>query len=198
MAAFLVQLGGMLVGAPRRWYDWSMADPTDLSSPLERLVTRFARMVRHVGRTRGLSDPDLDELIQEVRIRVWRARPGMIGGLNAAYVHRAAVSAALDIIRRRRRAREEPLESAGPLAGSVGPADATELGDLTERVARAVDSLPPSRRPVVRMHLAGYPREEIAGLLGWSEAKTRNLLYRGLADLRAVLLGQGIGPGSAM
>ena len=37
---------------------------------------------------------------------------------------------------------------------------------------------------VVRLHLAGYHRDEIARLLNWTEAKTRNLLYRGLADLR--------------
>jgi hypothetical protein len=53
-----------------------MTDPTDLSAPLERLVSRFARMVRQVGRGRGLADPDLDELLQEVRIRLWRARGG--------------------------------------------------------------------------------------------------------------------------
>jgi RNA polymerase sigma-70 factor (ECF subfamily) len=43
------------------------------------------------------------------------------------------------------------------------------------------------------MHLAGYPRQEIADLLGWSEAKTRNLLYRGLDDLRSRLTARGIG-----
>jgi len=45
------------------------------------------------------------------------------------------------------------------------------------------------------MHLAGYEREEIAALLGWTEAKTRNLLYRGLAELREVLTGRGIHTG---
>jgi DNA-directed RNA polymerase specialized sigma24 family protein len=45
------------------------------------------------------------------------------------------------------------------------------------------------------MHLQGYPREEIAELMGWTEAKTRNLLYRGLADLRDRLTEQGIGWG---
>jgi RNA polymerase sigma-70 factor (ECF subfamily) len=43
------------------------------------------------------------------------------------------------------------------------------------------------------MYLAGHPREEIAEVLGWSEAKTRNLLYRGLADLRARLTELGVG-----
>jgi RNA polymerase sigma-70 factor (ECF subfamily) len=43
------------------------------------------------------------------------------------------------------------------------------------------------------MYLDGYRRDEIAELMKWSDAKTRNLLYRGLADLRSVLLVQGIG-----
>ena len=44
------------------------------------------------------------------------------------------------------------------------------------------------------MYLKGYGREEIAALLGWSEAKTRNLLYRGLDDLRQRLIARGIRP----
>lgn len=44
------------------------------------------------------------------------------------------------------------------------------------------------------MYLAGYGREEIADLMGWTEAKTRNLLYRGLGDLRERLTQMGIGP----
>jgi RNA polymerase sigma-70 factor (ECF subfamily) len=48
---------------------------------------------------------------------------------------------------------------------------------------------------VVRMHLAGYERHEIADLLGWTEPKTRNLLYRGLSDLRQILESWGIRPG---
>ncbi len=42
------------------------------------------------------------------------------------------------------------------------------------------------------MYLAGYSREEVAKVMGWSEAKTRNLLYRGLADLREQLKEMGI------
>ena len=63
-----------------------------------------------------------------------------------------------------------------------------------ESIGRAVETLIPARRSVVKMYLAGYAREEIADLLGWSEPKTRNLLYRGLADLREALTAMGIGP----
>jgi RNA polymerase sigma-70 factor (ECF subfamily) len=66
--------------------------------------------------------------------------------------------------------------------------------DLAVALDRALLELVASRRGVVRMHLAGYPRQEIADLMGWSEAKTRNLLYRGLEDLRQQLTALGIGP----
>jgi RNA polymerase sigma-70 factor (ECF subfamily) len=66
--------------------------------------------------------------------------------------------------------------------------------ELQQIVGQAVDELIPARRSVVRMYLAGYGREEIADLLGWTEPKTRNLLYRGLADLRERLTEMGIGP----
>jgi RNA polymerase sigma-70 factor (ECF subfamily) len=42
------------------------------------------------------------------------------------------------------------------------------------------------------MHLMGHTREEIAELMGWTDAKTRNLLYRGMADLRERLLAEGV------
>jgi RNA polymerase sigma-70 factor (ECF subfamily) len=68
-----------------------------------------------------------------------------------------------------------------------------EGSELAEQVARAVESIPATRRPAVRMYLAGYTREDIAELMGWSEAKTRNLVYRGLDDLRRELTAMGIG-----
>lgn len=168
-----------------------------LSSRLEALVLRSGRMVRRVGRGHGLAGADVGEVGQDVRIRLWRARSGQLEALSAAYIHRTAVSAALDIIRRGRGHREVPLSSRAEAVPSIpSPHDGVAAGELAGQVAAAVAGLVPSRRPVVRMYLQGYEREEIARLLGWSEAKTRNLLYRGLADLRATLSAKGIRPGS--
>ena len=158
------------------------------------VVAEFAAMVRAVGRKFRLGDADLDEVMQEVRIRLWRGEK--TNAPSTSYVYRTAISSAIDLLRRRR-ARggdrtvaldlvEEPPAHAGD------PATALEESQLVEQVARAVEAIVPSRRAVVRMYLAGYPREEIATLMGWSEAKTRNLLYRGLADLRERLATMGV------
>ena len=80
-----------------------------------------------------------------------------------------------------------PLPSPGP--GPDADVAAASLGHI---VRVGVESLGLARRTVVKLHLEGYRRDEVEALLGWSEAKTRNLLYRGLSDLRAYLKVRGI------
>lgn len=156
-------------------------------------------MVRSVGWRHRFSDADVDEMMQQVRIRLWRAQgeSEQIGRAPASYVYRTAVSAALDMIRRRQAQRfQETVSIEDPgvaIPGLQDPERDLEASELVAQVARAIDSIPASRRPVVRMYLAGHPREEIADLLGWTEAKTRNLLYRGLGDLRTRLTADGLG-----
>jgi len=169
----------------------------ELSAALEGLVSRFARMVRSVGARHGLSESDLDDVLQEVRIRLWQACPTseQIQALGASYVYRAATTAARDLLRRRRaRAASltDDVDEHSNLAVTANASDDTEAGDLERQVLAVLDTIPLSRRSVVRMYLSGYDRAEIAELLGWSEAKTRNLLYRGLADLRDGLTRKGI------
>jgi RNA polymerase sigma-70 factor (ECF subfamily) len=175
--------------------------PDPISPVLESVITRFAERVKRIGAHHGLVGSDVDDLVQEVRVRLWRALQSgeRILAAPASYVHRTAVSAALDHLRRRRARRETPVPVGRPsgeasLGESPGADQALGQGELEQQIARAVDELAESRRAVVRMYLAGYGREEIAALLGWSEPKTRNLLYRGLADLRDRLTRMGIGP----
>lgn len=171
--------------------------PEDLSPAIAGVVARFADMVRNVALTHGLAGDDLDEVIQQVRIRIWHAHRdgGKIAALGSSYMYRTAVSAAVDLIRARRARMEEGLETAeGDAIRTSGPVHLLERAELAEQMALAVDGLIESRRPVVRMYLRGYAHPEIARILGWSEARTRHLLYRGLEDLRRRLLAMGIAP----
>lgn len=175
--------------------------PVSASAALEIVVSNFAALVRRVGWRHRLSGADVDELVQEVRVRLWRVHADDVEKIDAvspSYVYQTAVSAALDLMRRRR-ARRADLHEAGPgaiehAAAPGGPERDLEASEFAATVARAIDTIPPTRRAVVRMYLAGYPREEIAALLGWTEPKTRNLLYRGLDDLRTRLTEWGVAP----
>jgi RNA polymerase sigma-70 factor (ECF subfamily) len=104
-------------------------------------------------------------------------------------------TAAIDAMRQIRSRRETPLDGSDPdghgetvLSGRVGVGPSPErIASGREMVAvarRVLSRLPASRRRAVGLHLQGFTTQEIAALMGWSEAKARNLVYRGLAELR--------------
>lgn len=171
-----------------------------ISQALDHLLARAAERVRAVGRGYRLDPATLDEVFQEVRVRIWRAFGGSderIQRLPASYVYQTASAAAIDLIRRRRARRADQTETLDEVSdlSADRPADrALDAQELGDRVNDALGDLPASRRSVVRMYLAGYGRPEIGQILGWTEAKVRNLLYRGLDDLRSALARRGVGP----
>lgn len=137
---------------------------------------------------------EMDEVLQDVRIRLWRAQPSCenLERLGASYLVRVVSSAVIDHVRQRQRRAETPLDQvadapAVPGALQVAPQDPFEPQDMAARLEHALDALPHNRRVVVQFHLEGYERTEIATMTGWTEAKVRNLLYRGLDMLRANL-----------
>lgn len=161
-------------------------DSRPISAALEAVLSRFGETVRRIGWRHGLSGDEVDEVIQEMRIRLWRARgTGQdIASSPAAYVHRAALTATLGVLRRRRA--HTPLNE-DTAASSASSSSRAELSDLARAVEQALATLADDRQAAVRAHLSGYSRSEIAQLMGWSDVKTKNLLARGLADLRQVL-----------
>jgi RNA polymerase sigma-70 factor (ECF subfamily) len=161
-----------------------------MSADIEALLQRWSGIVRSAARRYGFNPPEEDELTQDLRIRLWRAlsRQGENrGGLAASYVYQAAMSAATDLLRRRRRDRRHvglDAEVAAPPGTGVASPSSSDILDVLDA---ALQALGPDRRVAVRLHLEGKSRDEIAVITGWSEARTRNLLYRGLTDLRASL-----------
>lgn len=166
-----------------RRYSLTVADP--VSPALSGLLTRCAAKIRMAANRHGLGPGDLDDLTQEVRIRLWKALETgeKIEAVPASYVYQAAATAALDLIRQRRRAaRAEPLSETAEQVATAPPQP-----DVVEAVTRAVAQLEPARRVAVRMYLQGYGYRDIADTLGWTEARARNLVYRGLGNVRDLL-----------
>ncbi len=184
------------------------------SSPITTDETRFNTIIEEYGRFLRqtivqLCPKDLgiqfNDIEQEARLRLWRALQSE-REINdpASYLYRIAVTATLDAIRRVKTKREEQLllaedgdEEAGePLYLAAGPAHAPDLLAERRQVVRKVVAmlarLPENRRRAVGLHLEGMTTREIADLLGWSEPKARNLVYRGLQDLREKLRAEGV------
>jgi DNA-directed RNA polymerase specialized sigma24 family protein len=84
------------------------AEPTqpdnDASRALEHVVNRFDAFIRRSARRHGLDGADVDDVVQELRLRMWKSlgTAELIRRAKASYIYRAAISASIDIIRRRR------------------------------------------------------------------------------------------------
>ncbi len=168
------------------------AEGDALSARIERLVREWSEVIRMAGRRYGLSPADLDEVRQDVRLRLWHAmqRAGE-REITSSYGYRAAASAAVDLLRRHRasRGRAATAES----EGIAGPS--LDEGLLEARLGEALAIVPESRRVAVRLHLNGHSLADVARVLHWTPAQARNQVYRGLADLKRVLQDAEGGPG---
>jgi RNA polymerase sigma-70 factor (ECF subfamily) len=146
-----------------------------------------------------------EDVEQEARIRLWRALESERDITHpASYVVRVATTAAIDALRRVRTRREEPLDPGttddsgeirqATVLRAIGPnpEEQATAGELFRKVDVALASLAPDRGRAVRLSLQGFTTVEIARLLDWTEPRARNLLYRGLKELRARLAQEGI------
>jgi len=146
----------------------------------------------------------VDDVEQEARLRLWN-------GIKVereirdipSYIYRVAVTTTIDAIRQARSRREKQLRAPGeegdddsfsrPLvAGEPGPDRIAEGRMVLEKVEAILASFEPDRRRAVGLLLQGTSTPEIANLMQWSEPKARNLVYRGLRELRKRLRAQGI------
>lgn len=184
---------------------WSDRDREPDVTFIGRHLSRCEAPLRHAVRRHGLHESDLPLVEQDLRIRLWktRRRDGETqraveaGALPWSYLHRTMLSAVRDV-RRRICAHHGGLHTgaltldATPLLATDDQEARVQYHELCRAVMSALQQLAPARRAVVRLHLDGADRRTIARDLGWSEGRVRNLLSRGLADLRFQLERRGV------
>lgn len=159
-------------------------------------------IVRLCPHDKGLQ---FDDIEQEARMRLWRALQAEREVTNyASYLYRIAATATIDAMRRVQARHEEQLhilteQTADDGKSMIAPApirDSPEhLAESREAVGKvmsAVEKLPDEQRRAVGMYLQGMTSQEVADLMGWTEPKSRNLIYRGLKELRKSLREEGI------
>lgn len=160
-------------------------------------MSGFGRLVAHaVRRVAGTTAAnDLADIEQDVLLSLWKqvsaeqdiAHP-------ASYVYRAAVREAVRAVARVRRRAEEPLPDADAATPRLEPDGERRVADREQREAlrAALAALPADRARAVRAHLAGWSVDEVMQMYGWSYQRARNLIARGMADLRTELRSRGV------
>jgi RNA polymerase sigma factor (sigma-70 family) len=148
---------------------------------------------------------EFNDIEQEARLRLWNALRSESEIRNpASFLYRIALTATLDAVRRVKVKREEQLRLAEDEDEDEGASHAfssntryspeleVERRELIGKIQNALARLSDNRRRAVGLYLEGFNSQEIADFMGWSEAKARNLLYRGRQDLRVQLRREGI------
>jgi len=164
-----------------------------IAGDLERLYLRHHEMVLRTAFRLTRDMRDAEDVLHTVFLRVMQRGEGLGEGTEAGpYLHRAAVNAALDVLRRRRRS--VPLEALPPASEAV-PEQQLRLvsqAELGDRLRSALARLSPRNAEVfVLRHVEGYSNREIGRLLGISWGTVAVALHRARRRLQSELSTEG-------
>lgn len=131
---------------------------------------------------------DAWDAAQEAFLKAFRSLPTFRGrAAFSTWLHRIAVNASLDIVRRR--PQQPPVSLEEPLGAiTADPGDEVTRRDLQQRIRRAIAALPPEQRTaIVLRDLQWLSYEEIAAVLQIPIGTVRSRISRGREILRALL-----------
>jgi len=170
--------------------------PLGISERSAELARRYARLIRSaVARVSGAEAARIgDDVEQRVLVQLYRQLAGEQDiRYPSSYIYRAAVRETVRVLRGEERA-ERSREAAAelPPPGEPGPERALASRELREQVGAALATVPADRRRAARAHLAGFEVTEMMAMYGWSYNRARNLIARGMADLRRALRARGV------
>lgn len=125
---------------------------------------------------------DAEDVLQTVFTRLLRReeQPDLSDSAGS-YLHRAAVNAALDLIRARKRARTVDLDGVGELVDHADPGPERRQGsrELAKRLREAMTRLSPRQAEIFAMrYFEGLGNLEISKMLGATQTSIAVILHR--------------------
>jgi len=154
-----------------------------------RYEERLLRLVRGM-----VPESDTEDVTQEALLKAFR-KVGSFDGRSSFYtwIYRITANTAMDWRKKERHRRHAPLpegeEGEDLLAGTEpGPERRTGQRELGERIAAAIEALPPKYHQIlVLREVEGLSYEQIAGTLEISKGTVESRLFRARERLRDVL-----------
>lgn len=162
------------------------------------LVERHQRRVFAIALGLVRDEQDAREIAQEAFLRVHKGLPQFHGGSTFfTWLYRIVTNLSIDLMRKpsRREAEQhfalevDEGESALLPAVEANPYDVVHRGELSERIARALDELPPYHRGVILMReVEGMSYEEMAEAMQVSKGTIMSRLFHARKKLQRALL----------
>ncbi len=169
-----------------------MAASAAVSNPAMELERGFrehhGRVFRAAYRVTGNAS-DAEDVLQTVFLRLARnGWPGAAVGNIESYLHRAAVNAALDLVRARRDSQKVALEVVAPILqedARLEPDRRQSTQELGTLLRRAIARLSPRSAEMFALrYFEGYDNPEIARMCETTAANVAVTLHRTRAELQ--------------
>lgn len=166
-------------------------DPVStIPKPLDELYEAHHAMVYRTAYRITGNAPDAEDVMQTVFMRMLKREQSSENKRDApeienpeSYLRRAAVNAALDIVRARQA--DNTLE----LERTAASGSCTELRDLRDTMRRALSKLSPKAAEMVALRFfEGYTNPEIAKLMGMSQIVVAVTVHRARKKLQQELI----------
>jgi RNA polymerase sigma-70 factor, ECF subfamily len=134
-----------------------------------------------ITRSRELAE----DAVQEALLAAWNKRHQFHGGSSLeTWIHRIAINAALQLIRKQRPAIFEPFDE-GLADGAASPERDVADDDFGATLAAAFRHLTEIERVCfVLRHMEQWKLKEIADEIGTNEGRVKQALFRGVKKLR--------------
>lgn len=154
----------------------------------------------YLGRTLE-SRADVDDVVQDSFLKVWRSRAEGIVRSPKAFLFTVARNAALDLRRRRAVLNAQPITETAPMAvleDSPGVVDLVSRRQELALLAEAIRALPERCQQVFLLRkIQGLSQREIAARLGITENTVETLVGKGARRCADYLRERGVVPGSS-
>lgn len=138
---------------------------------------------------------DVDDVVQESYLRIWKARRGRIACAKA-FLFRIGRNVALDLVRRVQGSPIDAVADMSALDAIEGGGDGAVVAELREKarlLGEALASLPdPCRTIVVLRKFKDVPQREVTERFGLSEKAVEHHVARGLKRCEAYLSKRGV------
>ena len=160
----------------------------ELEQRFDALLAAHGRSLARLAASYARGGSERDDLFQEIALAMWRALPGFRRECSErTFVFRIAHNRGISYLARRRTPtvandEEKELPDRRP-----NPEQALSANEESERLARAVQSLPVAHQQVVTLALEGLSYGDIADVLGISETNVGVRLTRARQMLRELL-----------
>jgi len=160
------------------------------SHAFDTIVERYQQRVYAIALRMTGNVEDARDAMQDVFVSALRALRSFRGDAQlSTWIHRVAVNASLDVIRKRKRHVAQPLEEAGDRpSDDVGPEDAAARASRAVEVQRALLGVREEYRAVLVLHdLQDLDYAETAAALDIPVGTVKSRLHRARVEMAQLL-----------